>query len=81
MEPATSWLAVRHADYSASEALFSLSLPVQILKALLPSSMLAPCLVHLSLPDLLTNLTILIEHSQLEENPVAQPGIETKFSD
>ena len=45
---------------SLSKGLFPVGLPVNILKAVLPSSILATCPAHLSLLDLIT-LTILGE--------------------
>ena len=46
------------------QGLFPVGLPVKILKALLPSSILATCPVHLNLLDLIT-LTILGERYKL----------------
>ena len=49
------------------KCLFSVGLPVKILKALLPSSILAKCPTHLSLLDLIT-LTILGERYKLRSS-------------
>ena len=49
---------------STPKGLFPVGLPVKILKALLPSSILATCPAHLNLLDLIT-LTILGERYKL----------------
>ena len=51
-------------ELNQPKGLFPVGLPVKILKALLPSSILATCLAHLNLLDLIT-LTILGERYKL----------------
>ena len=53
-----------HLHLGLPKGLFHVGLPVKILKALLPSSILATCPAHLNLMDLIT-LTILGERYKL----------------
>jgi hypothetical protein len=53
-----------HMYLDLPEVLFPVGLPVKILKALLPSSILATCSAHLNVPDLFT-LTIIHEWYKL----------------
>ena len=53
-----------HSNVGLPKGLFPVCLPVKILKALLPSSILATCPAHLNLLDLIT-LTILGERYKL----------------
>ena len=53
-----------HLRLGLPKGLFPVGLPVKILKALLPSSILATCPAHLNLRDLIT-LTILGERYKL----------------
>ena len=56
-----------HQILGLSKGLFPVGLPVKILKALLPSSILATCPAHLNLLDLIT-LTILSERYKLRSS-------------
>ena len=53
-----------HLRLGLPKGIFPVGLPVEILKALLPSSILATCPAHLNLLDLIT-LTILGERCKL----------------
>ena len=56
-----------HLRLGLPKGLFPVGLPVKILKALLPSSILATCPAHLSLLDLIT-LTVLITYLPSRKN-------------